>query len=275
MLKPTPDTDKNCPVCGSAEPPVAYWQTPRFGRCGRCDAIFRLPFPDESELNNLYQASWSCFEEHVDETGGTSAKFGRTVLSALLSELGDRGLTGKHILDFGAGRGGMSAALRERGAEVTAVEPYGHAQLKQLGVPVYRSVEELPEGMSFDGIILMEVIEHLREPCSLLRQLSTRLKPGGWLFLTTPNPRGLTARLYGQRWSSASNAGHIVFFTRRTLYRVLCEVGFGEVRQAQWVLRFPDSRFPRSMAQRVLQLLRVGGGLRFLALMRSSGSAVG
>ena len=267
MPQKMPNAGESCPVCSSTEPPLPYWQTPRFGRCGHCDAIFRLPFPDEAELTQLYQTSWSCVEEHVDETGGTNPIFARQVVSAVVRELGRQDLSGQRILDFGAGRGGVSAALREQGAEVTAVEPYGYAQLQEFGVPVFRTLDELPEKLAFDGVIVMEVIEHLREPRDLLRQLSRRLKAGGWLFATTPNPRGLTARLYGQRWSSASNAGHIVFFTRRTLHRVLAEIGFAKVAQPRWVLRLPRSGLPRSLVQNVLQRSRLDGSLRFLALM--------
>ena len=115
---------------------------------------------------------------------------GRRVLASLLRELDRWDFSGQHILDFGAGRGGMSSALREMAVEVVAVEPFGYRQLRHLDIPIYRDLDEFPAELQFDGIALIEVIEHLRDPRDLLRRLNLRLKPGGWLFLTTPkSPR--------------------------------------------------------------------------------------
>jgi SAM-dependent methyltransferase len=256
----------SCPICAETGTSVPHWQTPCFRRCERCGALFRDPFPSEAQLSRLYQSSWADLDAHLDETGGTDLEFGRRMLVALLRELDRRNFSSQHILDFGAGRGGMSLALREMGAQVAAVEPFGYEQLRQLDLPTYLDLDELPAEPQFDGIVLIEVIEHLRDPCDLLRRLDLRLKPGGWFFVTTPNPRGLAAMLHGQRWRSASNAGHILFFTARTLRRTLSELGFIKVQQTQWVIRFPNVSPARAMVQSALQLLHLGGGLRFLAV---------
>lgn len=255
-----------CPICAENDTSVPHWRRPCFRRCERCGAIFRHPFPSTAELSHLYRSSWKNSDEHVDETGGTDLEFGRRMLAEVLRELGQADFSGQHILDFGAGRGGMSAALRQFAAEVVAVEPFGYEQLRRLDIPVYPDLDELPKESRLDGIVMMEVIEHLREPCDVLRRLKLRLKPGGWLFLTTPNPRGLAALLHGRRWHSASNAGHILFFTAPTLRRVLFDLGFNNVRQTEWIIRFPDASPLRALVQSVLQLLHLGGGLRFFAV---------
>lgn len=40
---------------------------------------------------------------------------------------------------------------------------------------------------SFDGAVAVEVIEHILEDEMFLEQIARILKPGGWLYLTTPN----------------------------------------------------------------------------------------
>jgi len=156
-------------------------------------------------------------------------------------------------------------ALREMAGQVVAVEPFGYEQLQHLGLPVYRGLDELPPTLLFDGAVMVEVLEHLRDPHDLLRGLQLRLKPGGWLLLTTPNPRGLAAMLRRDRWGSASNAGHILFYAASTLTRLLCDHGFTDIKQTRWLLRFPNVSPVRAVIQSGLQLFHLGGGLRFLA----------
>lgn len=253
-----------CPICSQKGGFVPHWQG--FNRCKTCGAISRYPFPTETELRHLYHSSWADRDAHVDETGGTDLGLGRLIVAALLHELRLSSFAGHRILDVGAGRGGMSLALREAAGQVVAVEPFGYEQLRHLDIPVYRDIDELAPNPQFDGIVMIEVIEHLRDPRELLRRLYLRLKPGGWLFLTTPNPQGLAALLRGRRWGSASNAGHILFFTSRTLHRVLVEQGFSDIRRTHWIIRFPDVSVAHAMVQIGLQALHVGGGLRFLAV---------
>ena len=44
----------------------------------------------------------------------------------------------------------------------------------------------LPTG-SFDGVVCIEVIEHVPADEAFVSQIARVLKPGGWLCLTTPN----------------------------------------------------------------------------------------
>ena len=40
---------------------------------------------------------------------------------------------------------------------------------------------------SFDGVVSVEVIEHVHDDEAFVSQIASALKPGGWLYLTTPN----------------------------------------------------------------------------------------
>ena len=49
--------------------------------------------------------------------------------------------------------------------------------------------DEMPQlNMKFDTIIMMAVIEHLKDPDNILTQLPKYLKEGGRLIITTPTP---------------------------------------------------------------------------------------
>ena len=59
------------------------------------------------------------------------------------------------------------------------------------GMPILRGVgEHLPfAGESFDLIVCLWVLEHLREPVTVLREVRRVLRPGGHFVFLTPNLR--------------------------------------------------------------------------------------
>ena len=84
----------------------------------------------------------------------------------------------------------------------------------------------------YDGIISIEVIEHLFDPEKFLANLWSAIRPGGFLILTTPchgYVKNLTLSLANQ-WDGHfmvnSVGGHIKFFSPKTLKSMLEETGF-------------------------------------------------
>lgn len=82
---------------------------------------------------------------------------------------------------------------------------------------------------SFTAIHFSHLIEHVPDPRSFLKEVYRVLKPGGYAVITTPNVDGLQARLFGKEWRSAI-ADHLTLFSKRTLARLIREIGF-EIRQ--------------------------------------------
>ncbi len=79
---------------------------------------------------------------------------------------------------------------------------------------------------SFDAVTLNHVIEHVPNPLGLLRECHRILKPGGRLFLATPNSRSLGHRIFKQSWRGLEPPRHLQVFTPSALRRLLLEVGF-------------------------------------------------
>ncbi len=248
-----------------------HWRAPRFLRCPDCGVIFRDPFPTPTQLAEYYGEGWKDPEQRPVETGNTDAAISAQLVEALSRSL-SRPLAGMRILDFGAGRGAMSLELLKRGAEVVAVEPFGYDFLASRGISVYGDVSELPSGSRFDGIVCIEVIEHMRDPIAMLAGLRDLLSPGGWLLVTTPNAAGLPARLMGQRWREVDKPGHVVFFTPATLTKALETAGFEPVCRPRWRIRFPSASPLRAALHSVLQTLAIDGGLRLVAFRGSDRS---
>jgi SAM-dependent methyltransferase len=89
------------------------------------------------------------------------------------------------------------------------------------------SVDEAPHPAdSFDAVTLSHVIEHLHDPVESLAACLRLLKPGGQIWVATPNVEGLGHRRFGRDWFGLDPPRHLVIFTRRALDRALRSAGF-------------------------------------------------
>jgi 2-polyprenyl-3-methyl-5-hydroxy-6-metoxy-1,4-benzoquinol methylase len=172
---------------------------------------------------------------------------------------------GLDILDFGAGEGDAAAFFRSLGAQVAVVEPHGFRHCAAKGLTSLRSLQEIPPHPQFDGIVMTEVVEHLTSPLQTFRELNLRLKKGGWIFVTTPNSGSLRATLAKNRWSECRKFGHLFLFSRRALRVALRAAGFQMVHQCRGIVQFSRNPF-KFLSQVLLQMLRIDGQLRFLAV---------
>lgn len=243
-----------CPFCGGRL--ERSWATGAFSRCVGCDLFIRTAFPSRSELDDLYNTKWVSPQENDLETGNMDQFLARQYARELARSLRRRDLRGLRILDFGTGKGALVDALVEIGAIAFGVEPYGYAELTAAGKSAFRDLADIPAGWRFDGIVCMDVVEHLPEPWETFRLLLNRLNPGGWLVVSTPNPKGLSARLMGSRWREIANDGHIMFLSEAAMKRMLRIAGFSAVKPARWRIRYPGG-----LVKYYCQLLTVALGL--------------
>lgn len=97
------------------------------------------------------------------------------------------------ILDLGCGRGGVVELVWRDVALAAGVDPDAAslAEHRAAGMPVFRATgEHLPfADSSFDVIVSVWVLEHLREPGRVLAEIRRVLRPGGRFLFLTPNLR--------------------------------------------------------------------------------------
>jgi 2-polyprenyl-3-methyl-5-hydroxy-6-metoxy-1,4-benzoquinol methylase len=219
---------------------------------------------DLRDLQSLYGQSWTAPMENISETGATTRTLGEEYAKRLAGSLGRADLKGLKILEHGAGRGEFLRALERLGAEVYALEPYGKSYLEQEGIRAYSSLDELPSDLRFDGIVSIDVVEHEIAAWTVLRRLNALLRPGGWLYVATPNPTGLNARVFGSNWREARKPGHLLFFEPKTLRRVLRDAGFSHSQRLRWIVPYQKSLLTR-LKDSILTLAGLDGELRYLA----------
>ncbi|GHV67906.1 hypothetical protein AGMMS49928_06040 [Spirochaetia bacterium] len=146
----------------------------------------------------------------------------------------------KTILDIGCGNGSLAKYLTGAGFTVTGIDP-SESGIKNARailplnkfycIGVYDDPQKIEE-TNFDVVIATEVIEHLFYPRELLRFARIKLKKNGFLLLSTPYHgyiKNLVLSLTG-KWDSHHtplwDGGHIKFWSRNTLSRLLNEEGF-------------------------------------------------
>jgi ubiquinone/menaquinone biosynthesis C-methylase UbiE len=130
----------------------------------------------------------------------------------------------ERALDLGCGDGRLSAELDA--GELTAADVSALAlERARRRLPHARLIELEPDAplplddAAFDLVLCAETIEHVRDVQLLLSEMRRVLRPGGTLALTTPANLPL-----GPRPDPLSP--HLRQFTRRSLSRVLDELGF-------------------------------------------------
>jgi 2-polyprenyl-3-methyl-5-hydroxy-6-metoxy-1,4-benzoquinol methylase len=145
--------------------------------------------------------------------------------------------TGKdaRLLDVGCGSGTYLKLMRDLGWQVRGVElDEGAGQTARKAKLDVRqgTMDDLdPEldGM-FDVITVGHVIEHTHDPVAALTAARRVLKPGGMLWIGTPNLGSLGARVFRARWRALEPPRHLVVFTGSALTLALHRAGFTDVR---------------------------------------------
>ncbi len=148
-----------------------------------------------------------------------------------------------NLLDLGCSGGLLSERIHALGHTVTGVDVleidgvrdrvdhFIQADLDR-GLPA-----DVADRGPYDVVVCGDILEHVRSPERLLREVRDLLAPGGVLIASVPNFGHWYARIrtvlglfdYDQR--GVLDNGHVRFFTRRGLFRRLRNAGFTVVHQ--------------------------------------------
>ena len=144
---------------------------------------------------------------------------------------------GGQVLEIGGGAGEFSQRLRDLGFAVTFVDlsPSNVARAEQLGFPAHQidlnhGLPGIPDA-SYNGVVMLEIIEHVVAAENLLSEVYRVLRPGGYLILSTPNFAYWINRLQILAGRLSHDEGyHFRFFTPSILESRLRKAGLRIVK---------------------------------------------
>ena len=139
------------------------------------------------------------------------------------------------VLDVGCGNGAFLQLARSAGWSVHGIDfdPIAVATARNCGLDVRQGGLELlqaAEPESFAWISLSHVLEHVHEPVAWLHALHRLVRPGGTLWLQTPNIGSLGHARYAENWRDLDPPRHLTLWTPDTLSQTMKQVGFRSVR---------------------------------------------
>lgn len=211
-----------CPGCAQGTREWARKDGLTLWGCGACGTI---SCDDVSETSGLYDHYYDHAAFQAPEV--VAASLERLVRSA------ERFRKAGRWLDVGYGEGGLleGAAAQGWACHGTEISPPALEHGRARGWIVSARPDEDPRfaAGSFDVVTMIELLEHVRDPARVLAAAARWLRPGGLLYVTTPNARSLNRWLLGARWSVFSPPEHLTVWTAQGLSRALASAGFREI----------------------------------------------
>ncbi len=228
-----------CNLCGADDDaPFMEIDGSHIVRCRKCGLIYVNPRYPQASLQEIYTESYYDhdginngrefygYDDYLQDEENIRITFARRLKT--IERFAETG----RLLDVGCATGFFLDLARQQGwnALGTEVSQFGAAYAREklnldVRIGTLRSLDL--NDASFDVVTMWDVIEHVVDPMSELREIHRLLRSGGVLSIITPDAGSFVARLLGRRWEEYRRVReHVYFFSRATLTHMLQECGF-------------------------------------------------
>jgi 2-polyprenyl-3-methyl-5-hydroxy-6-metoxy-1,4-benzoquinol methylase len=225
----------SCPLCYSKDV-KKFWAMRgyRLAKCLSCSMVWD-PFPPEN-LESVYDQSYFLND---NPKGGYANYFegmdiNRKTFYERIKRINKRVADKGKMLDVGSALGDSLIEARKLGWN----ELYGSELSKYAAVESKKRNLKINIGSLhsakypsnfFDVVTLQDVIEHVKDPTTEIREINRILKPRGLVFIVTPDVDGIWAKLLGQLWYHYKPGEHIMYFSQKSLRKVLSDSNFKNI----------------------------------------------
>ena len=194
-----------------------YGQTAALRECRHCGLVFADPLPHPN-LPGLYK-------DMADPAYQANAGARRVQMRRLLDLSQQCHPKAQSLLDVGAATGLLSSEAMARGLRVDGVEPSRwcvETAARANGVRLLLgTLEECSDRLGrYDLVTLIDVLEHVSDPLSLIERAAAKLARAGRLVIVTIDAASVAARLMGRFWWHHRPA-HVCYFSRRAMRAAL------------------------------------------------------
>ncbi len=185
-----------------------------------------MPLLSDGDLRALYgnyyprrEIDVAALLRQVAEPGSPHERLRRWILGT--ENQGQYAATpGMVVLDYGSGAGQSLVELARLGAEAYGIDadPNVRQIVDALRLRIHiGTIDDDPfPGVSFDLIVLNQVLEHIRQPDRLLSSLAAQLRTVGRIVLSFPNSASVYCRRFGRDWINWHVPYHLHHFNPRS-----------------------------------------------------------
>ena len=246
--------NRPCPVCDASERKVMHRQVFVEGPmgdgyevvvCENCGAAFSDKIPEQSAMDRYYaeQSKYAQNDSGGSETLWDTARF-NGIFQQLKPCLDSKGV---RILDIGCATGGLLSIFKANGYDnLLGLDPSAECAVtaKALhGIDVRATpISKMADwDEQFDLILMIGVLEHLREVKPAVRLAKSMLSSGGRLYCAVPDVEGLAecANAPYQQFS----VEHVNFFSAESLNRLMADCEMGLVHSQRTVVEWREGVF--------------------------------
>lgn len=238
-----------CPICSSS----SYYsfsgrdlcsnQHVRYdyNQCSACGIYFLHPMPDAQTVASFYPENYVAPDnlDHAKRVGlikqanlrlhhnykhlhsGAWANLLASTVAFLYKQRAINYVPNGKLLDVGCGNGRFLRTMRSMGWNTYGVEfnknSVDFCRSTHLSVHHGDLASAHFESESFDVITVRHVIEHIPAPNVFMRELAKLLKPGGQLFIETPNFSSFGWSWFTTNWYACGLPRHLMLFSPNNL----------------------------------------------------------
>lgn len=200
-------------------------------QCLQCHFVWQREVLDNKGMQQLYDC-WISPKESLEKHKANIKKARASIsfqVGMVASLLGDE-LSGRPIVDYGAGWGAWAQEAKANGHNIHALEfsQSREVYLRSMGIPILGAIEELQQPAAF--INFEQVMEHVSSPNEILQSIRPHLADDAIIRMSVPNAAAKITALKKGVCHIAKDAlhplEHINAFTPRTLNSLATRHGF-------------------------------------------------
>jgi SAM-dependent methyltransferase len=206
------------------------------------------PRPAPEEMTRFYQSDFLFSTERVSKSlvGRIAARVQELNLRSEVNWIKRHLPVGGAFLDYSAGNGQILFSVKKRRPDALYYATEWSDAFREC-IGAKRDIDHFDPSLKFDLISAFGVLEHVEDPEELLHRFVERLKPGGQILISVPNPDSLQRIIFGPRWYSWLAPRHFHLMPAKTILRMAGRVGLRATEEKGFFLRTCPGTFVLSL----------------------------
>lgn len=201
-------------------------------RCKNCELIF---LSDNSQIDDSFYIEGNMvkgikLENWIENTGSDDKRRFLTLKKSIKNKV---------LTDFGCGNAGFLNYAKSHCKKVYGIELQKNfrSYFEKCSFKVFNNMSEVPE--KSDIITMFHVLEHIKDPNTLLKSLKPYLKDNGKIIIEVPNSKDALIQLYNCKcfqdfvyWSC-----HLFVFNEKSLKDTIKKAGY-KISKFRYIQRY-------------------------------------